>query len=109
VSVPTTNTIDIATTVIGIVGSGSIDQTGFTEETTGSATGQYYKDVSVSGMFSNGLVLATTSGTPAICATAWITTVIPGTDEFTIWVDADPVAAGETWQAHYVILSLGSS
>jgi hypothetical protein len=60
-------------------------------------------------MFSNGLVLATTSGTPAICATAWITTVIPGTDEFTIWVDADPVAAGETWQAHYVILSLGSS
>jgi hypothetical protein len=109
VSVPTTNIIDIATTVIGIVGSGSIDQTGFGEETTGPATGQYFKVIPATGMFANGLVLATTSGTPAVCAAAWITTVVPTTDEFTIWVDADPVAIGETWQAHYAILSLGTA
>jgi len=91
------------------VASGTIDQTGFALQTTGLATGQYYKAVTVSGMFANGLVLATTSGTPAACATAWITTVIPSTDTITIWVAADPVVSTETWEAHYCVLSFGTA
>jgi len=91
------------------VASGTIDQTGFTLQTTGLATGQYYKAVTVSGMFANGLVLAATSGTPAACATAWITTVMPSTDTITIWVAADPVVSTETWEAHYCILSFGTA
>jgi hypothetical protein len=60
-------------------------------------------------MFANGLVLATTSGTPAACATAWITTVMPSTDTITIWVAADPVVSTETWEAHYCVLSFGTA
>ena len=91
------------------VTSGTIDQTGFTLQTTGLATGQYYKAVTVTGMYENGLVLATCNGTPAVSAIAWITTVLPSTDTITIWVDANPVVSTETWQAHYVVTSYGTA
>ena len=93
----------------GFVASGTIDQTGFTLETVGPATGQYFKTISVPGMWSNGLVIATTSGTPAVCAIAWITTVQPIQDFITIWVDANPVVVDQTWEAHYVIASFGTA
>jgi len=101
--------ITINTSVVGIVTSGSIDQADFTEETTGSATGQYYKDVTITGMQANGIVVATTSGTPSICYSAWITSVIPKADAITIWLAGDPVAIGETWQAHYIVASYGTA
>jgi len=104
-----TNTITVASTVLGIVTSGTVDQTGFTEETTGPATGQYFKAVTVTGMEANGIVVATTSGTPSVCSSAWITTVIPTTNTLTFWVAANPVASGETWQAHYVVTSYGTA
>ena len=93
----------------GFVAAGTISQTGFTLETVGPATGQYFKTISIPGMWSNGIVIASTSGTPAVCATAWITTVLPIQDFITIWVDANPVSAGETWEAHYVIASFGTA
>jgi hypothetical protein len=101
--------ITINTSVVGIVTSGTIDQTGFDIETTGPATGQYYKDVTITGMQANGIVVATTSGTPSICSSAWITSVIPKADAITIWLAGDPVATGETWQAHYVVASYGTA
>jgi len=104
-----TNTITVASTVPGIVASGTVSQADFTLETTGPATGQYYKAVTVSGMEANGIIVATTSGTPSICSTAWITTVIPTTNTLTFWVDANPVASGETWQAHYVVTDFGTA
>jgi hypothetical protein len=104
-----TNTITVASTVIGVVASGTVDQTDFTEETTGPATGQYYKAVTVTNMEANGIVVATTSGTPAVCSSAWITTVIPTTNTLTFWVAANPVASGETWEAHYIIQSFGTA
>ena len=104
-----TNTITVASTVLGIVASGTVDQTGFTVETIGPATGQYFKAVTVSGMEANGIIVATTSGTPSICSTAWLTTVIPTTNTLTFWVAANPVAGGETWQAHYVVTSFGTA
>ena len=101
--------ITINTSIVGIVTSGSVDQADFTEETTGPATGQYYKDVTITGMQANGIVVATTSGTPSICSSAWITSVIPKADAITIWLAGDPVATGETWQAHYVVASYGTA
>ena len=100
-----TPSIQITNSLPGPVASGTIGQTGFTEETTGLATGQYYKAVTVTGMTTGGLVLATANGTPGVCASAWITTVIPTTDTITIWLAADPVVTGETWEAHYVVTS----
>ena len=100
-----TPSIEIVNNRPGPVASGTIDQTGFTLQTTGLATGQYYKAVTVSGMTTNGLVLATANGTPAVCSVAWITTVIPTTDTITIWLAGDPVVATETWEAHYVVTS----
>jgi len=91
------------------VAYGTVDQTGFSIETTGPATGQYYKAVDLTGMFENGIVVATTSGTPSICSAAWITSVIPTTDTLTFWLAGDPVATGETWQAHYIVASYGSA
>jgi hypothetical protein len=104
-----TNTITVASTVIGVVASGTVGQTDFTEQTTGPATGQYYKAVTVTNMEANGIVVATTSGTPSICSTAWLTTVIPTADTLTFWVAANPVASGETWEAHYIIQSFGTA
>jgi hypothetical protein len=101
--------ITINSTVVGVVASGTVSQADFIEQTTGPATGQYYKAITVNGMFENGIVVATTSGTPSICAAAWITTVIPTTDTLTFWVDADPVAIGETWEAHYIVQSYGTA
>jgi len=101
--------ITISSTVIGIVASGTVSQADFTEQTTGPATGQYYKAITVGGMNANGIVVATTSGTPAVCSSAWITTVIPTTDTLTFWVAANPVSSGETWEAHYIIQSFGTA
>jgi hypothetical protein len=93
----------------GFVATGTISQTGFTLETVGPATGQYFKTISIPGMWSNGIVIASTSGTPAVSANAWITTVLPIQDFITIWVAANPVSVGETWEAHYVIASFGTA
>jgi hypothetical protein len=101
--------ITISSTVIGVATSGTVSQADFIEQTTGPATGQYYKAITVGGMNANGIVVATTSGTPAICYSAWITTVIPTTDTLTFWVAGDPVAIGETWEAHYIIQSFGTA
>ena len=86
-----------------IVASGTIDQTGFTE-----SDGLYYKDVNLSGMYPNGLILATANGTPIVSSTAWIVTVQPDTDKFTIWTAANPVSGAETWEAHYAVTSFGT-
>jgi hypothetical protein len=99
----------INNTLPGFVATGTISQTGFTQETVGPATGQYFKTISIPGMWSNGIIVGTTSGTPAVCASAWITTIIPIQDFITIWVDANPVSSGETWEAHYVIASFGTA
>ena len=99
--------ITINTSVVGVATSGSVDQTGFSgPDPTYS---QYYKAITVTGMFENGIVVATTSGTPGVCYSAWITTVIPTTDTLTFWVAGDPVAIGETWQAHYIVQSYGTA
>jgi hypothetical protein len=102
-----TNTITVASTVVGVATSGSVDQTGFSGPDP--TYGQYYKAITVTGMFENGIVVATTSGTPGVCYSAWITTVIPTTDTLTFWVAGDPVATGETWQAHYIVQSFGTA
>jgi hypothetical protein len=81
---------------------GSIDQTGFTADL---ATGQFFKDVTVASLLGTGIILVTTAGTPTICSSAWITTAVPTTGSFRVWVAGDPVAIGETWQAHYGIIS----
>jgi hypothetical protein len=101
--------ITISSTVVGIETSGMVDATDFTEQEDGPYIGQYYKDVTIIGMFANGIVVCSTSGTPDICATAWITTVVPATGKITIWTAADPVGAGGTWEAHYIIASYGSA
>ena len=101
--------ITISSTVIGVVASGTVSQADFAEQTTGPATGQYYKAITVGGMNANGIVVATTSGTPAVCSSAWITTVIPTTDTLTFWVAANPVSSGETWEAHYIVQSYGTA
>ena len=72
-----------------IVASGTIDQSGFTGPTGTSSL--YYKEVSVPGMYEDGLVLATANGTPEISFNAWIVTVQPDVDNFTIWTAANPV------------------
>jgi hypothetical protein len=89
-----------------VVASGTIDQTGFAGPT--GASSLWYKDVNVSGMYPNGLVLATANGTPEISYSAWIVTVKPDTDKITIWTAADPVSAGQTWEAHYVVTNFGT-
>jgi hypothetical protein len=94
-----------STPVSGIVESGAIDQTGFTLSVPDT---QYYKIISIPSMNPNGLILATTSGTPVVCAAAWITTVIPGEGNITVWVAANPVMADNTWEAHYGIMSYGT-
>jgi hypothetical protein len=91
------------------VATGTVDQTDFTEQTTGPATGQYFKPITVAGMEANGIVVATTSGTPSVCSAAWITTVIPTVNTLTFWVAANPVAMGETWQAHYIVADYGTA
>jgi hypothetical protein len=99
---------EVTNTLPGFSTTGFIDQTGFTLETVGANAGQYFKAVSIPGMFENGIVIGTTSGTPAVCKTAWITTITPGVDVITIWVDANPVVVGQTWEAHYVIATYGA-
>ena len=99
---------EVTNTLPGFSTTGFIDQTGFTLETVGANAGQYFKAVSIPGMFENGIVIGSTSGTPAVCANAWITTIIPGVDVITIWVAANPVVVGQTWEAHYVIATYGA-
>jgi hypothetical protein len=100
--------ITISSSVVGIETSGTVDATGFTEQEDGPYIGQYYKDVTVTGMYANGVVVCSTSGTPEISATAWITTVVPATGKITIWTAADPDGSG-TWEAHYIVASYGSA
>jgi hypothetical protein len=109
ISVTNTETpsIGIANTRPGFVQSGTIDQSGFTGPDP--TTGLYYKDVTVVGMYPNGLILVTTSGTPAVCYSAWIATARPDTGSFRVWLSADPVQSGETWEAHYGIISFGTA
>ena len=84
-----------------IVASGQVDNTGFAQDT---GTGQYYKAVTVTGVTTAATVLATANGTnPALCASAWITTVIPTVDTLTFWTAADPSGTLGDWEAHYAI------
>ena len=94
------------TNIVGpsIMDSGTIDQSGF----TGPTGGFYYKEVSVPGMYENGLVLATANGTPEISYSAWIVTVQPSVNNITIWTAANPVSGGEIWEAHYAVTSFGT-
>jgi sugar lactone lactonase YvrE len=89
--------------------SGTIDKSGFQEQTEGPATGQFYKQITINGMYANGLVLATANGTPGVSKTAWITSVVPGSNSLTFWLAANPDIAGETWKAHYMVTSYGSA
>ena len=89
-----------------IVASGTIDQTGFTGPT--GASSLWYKEVGISGMYPNGLVLATANGTPTISFAAWVVTVQPDVDKITIWTAGYPVMADETWEAHYAVTSFGT-
>jgi hypothetical protein len=104
-----TDPITISSTVVGIETSGTVDATGFTEQEVGPYIGQYYKDVTVTGLYANGVVVCSTSGTPEISAIAWITTVVLATNKITIWTAADPVGGGGTWEAHYIVASYGSA
>ena len=82
-----------------IVASGTVDNTGFT-----ATGGQYYKAVTVTGVTTASKVLATCNGTnPSLCATAWITTVIPTTDTLTFWTADTPAGTLGDWEAHYAI------
>jgi hypothetical protein len=101
--------ITISSSVVGIDTSGTVDATGFTEQEDGPYIGQYYKDVTVTGLYANGVVVCSTSGTPEISAIAWITTVVLATNKITIWTAADPVGGGGTWEAHYIVASYGSA
>jgi hypothetical protein len=103
-----TNTITVASTVVGVETAGSVDNTGFTEQEDGPYVGQWYKDVTVMGMEANGIVVCSTSGTPEISATAYITTTVPAAGKITIWTDADPSTTG-TWKASYIIASYGTA
>jgi hypothetical protein len=103
-----TDPITISSSVVGIETSGTVDGAGFTEQEDGPYIGQYYKDVTITGMFANGVVVCSTSGTPEISATAWITTVVLATNKITIWTAADPGGSG-TWEAHYIVASYGSA
>ena len=86
-----------------IVASGQVDNTGFALD---AGTGQYYKDVTVTGVTTAATILATANGaSPALCASAWITTVIPTADTLTFWLAADPSGTLGDWQAHYAITS----
>jgi hypothetical protein len=89
-----------------IVASGTIDQTGFTGPT--GANSLWYKEVGITGMYPNGVVLSTANGTPEISYSAWIVTVQPDTDKITVWTAADPVSGGQTWEAHYAVTNFGT-
>jgi hypothetical protein len=60
-------------------------------------------------MNANGLILATTGGTPLVSSQAWLITVEPNAGGFDIYVADDPVVVGETWQLHYGIISYGTA
>jgi hypothetical protein len=80
-----------------------VDNTGFALDVP---TTQYYKAVTVTGVTTATTILATANGTnPALCASAWITTVIPTTDTLTFWCAADPSGTLGDWQAHFAITS----
>jgi hypothetical protein len=86
-----------------IVAAGAIDNTLFALD---MASTQYYKVVTVTGVTSGARVVVTTSGTnPTLCASAWITTVVPSSNALTIWVAADPAGTLGDWEAHYMISS----
>ena len=84
-----------------IVASGQVDNTGFALDVP---TTQYYKAVTVTGVTTAATILATANGTnPALCASAWITTVIPTADTLTFWLAGDPSGTLGDWEAHYAI------
>ena len=84
-----------------IVASGQVNNTGFTLDVP---TGQYYRAVTVIGITTNATILATVNGTnPTLCASAWITTVIPTADTLTFWLAADPSGTIGDWEAHYCV------
>jgi hypothetical protein len=106
-----TNTITVASTVVGFVESGTIDQTGFSAVTTGPYAGYgfFLKTVTNASMNANGLILATTGGTALASYNAWLITVEPTAGGFDIYVADDPVVVDETWQLHYGIISYGTA
>jgi hypothetical protein len=90
---------------------GSIDQTGFSAVTTGPYAGYgfYLKSVINASMNANGIILATTGGTPLASSQAWLITVEPNAGGFDIYTADDPVVTDETWQLHYGIISYGTA
>ena len=113
ISVTNTETpsIGIANTLPGFVQSGTIDQTGFSAVTTGPYAGYgfFLKTITNASMNANGLIIATTGGTPLVSSQAWLITVEPTAGGFDIYVADDPVVVGETWQLHYGIISYGTA
>jgi hypothetical protein len=106
-----TPSIEIVNNSPGFVESGTIDQTGFSAVTTGPYAGYgfYLKQVTNASMNANGLILATTGGTPLASYNAWLITVEPNAGGFDIYVADDPVVVDETWQLHYGIISYGTA
>lgn len=98
-------------TLSGFVESGTIDQTGFSAVTTGPYAGYgfYLKQVTNASMNANGIILATTGGTPLASSQAWLITVEPTAGGFDIYTADDPVVTDETWQLHYGIISYGTA
>ena len=106
-----TPSIEIVNNSPGFVESGTIDQTGFSAVTTGPYAGYgfFLKQVTNASMNANGLILATTGGTPLVSYQAWLITVEPNAGGFDIYVAGDPVVTDETWQLHYGIISYGTA
>ena len=106
-----TPSIEIVNNSPGFVESGTIDQTGFSAVTTGpyAAYGFFLKQVTNASMNANGLIIATTGGTPLASYNAWLITVEPNAGGFDIYVAGDPVVTDETWQLHYGIISYGTA